>query len=161
VGVYEPDVNFTEVNYDPSQLRAIGTELFEVPMTDQTCWFVTGDVLGRLPPVEVSVNRYGWGISRAVAAASHLQGKLCVRDYSFSVLHPRRRGYPTEVAVRQRDAYVTSLGPEIEREAARISQWRSRVASEPSWADISPAQDGDGADAPGLRANRAGFGGAT
>jgi hypothetical protein len=128
VGVYEPNVDFSPYQYDTSRLRAIGDGGFEVPITDQTCWFVAADVLAELPPVEVSVNRYGWGISAAVAAVCRLQQKLCVRDSRVSIVHPPTRGYSSETAGRERDAYLESLGPTIAGEAARLYEWRSRVS---------------------------------
>lgn len=131
IGIYEPGVDFTAFRYDTSRLRAIETQLFEVPFTDTTCWFVGADLLGELPPVDLSANRYGWGIAPAVAAVCHLKGKLCVRDYRFRVMHPRGRGYPSQIADRERDAYLSSLGPEIAREAARLYEWRARVRPAP------------------------------
>jgi hypothetical protein len=128
VGVYEPEVNFSGFRYDTSQLRVIDDHVFEVPLIDQTCWFVAGNVVRELPPVDLSANRYGWGISVAVAAVCQLQQKMCVRDYSLSVTHPRRRGYPAEIAGRERDGYLTSLGTQIASEADRLYAWRSRVS---------------------------------
>jgi hypothetical protein len=128
VGVYEPDVDYSPYRYDTSLLQAVADDEYEVPITDQTCWLVAGDVLRELGPVEVSVNRYGWGISAAVAAVCRLQRKLCVRDYGVSVVHPRSRGYPAGIAASERDAYLAGLGPGIANEAARLYEWRSRVS---------------------------------
>jgi hypothetical protein len=128
VGVYEPEVDFSGFRYDTSRLRVVDEHVVEVPLIDQTCWFVAGDVLRELPEVDVSANRYGWGISVAVAAVCRLQQKLCVRDYGLAVAHPRGRGYPAEVAGRERDGYLTSLGPRIAGEASRLYEWRSRVS---------------------------------
>jgi hypothetical protein len=132
VGVYEPAVDYNSFQYETSRLRALDTKLLEVPLTDQTCWLVARDVLRGLPPVDVSVNRYGWGISPAVAAVCRLQGKLCVRDYGCPVSHPPGQGYSPEIAGRHRDAYLSGLPAEIEREAARLYEWRSRVKAQPS-----------------------------
>ncbi len=128
IGVYEPHVDFTVYRYDRSRLKAVSEETFEVPITDQTCWLVAAGVLRGLPPVELRLNRYGWGISASVAAVCRLQGKLCVRDYNVSVAHPRARGYPSDVAADERNAYLASLGPAIAGEAARLYEWRSRVS---------------------------------
>jgi hypothetical protein len=128
VGVYEPDLDYTGLRFDTSRLRAVAGRLYEVPMTDQTCWFVSAEALHRLPPVDPTVNRYGWGVSVAMAAVCHLTGKLSVRDYAFAIEHPRRRGYSSEEAARQRDAYLEGLPSEISREAARLYEWRTRVA---------------------------------
>lgn len=102
-----------------------------MPITDQTCWLVAADVLAELPAVDLSVNRYGWGISAAIAAICRLQGKLCVRDYGVLVPHPAARGYSSELAGHERDAYLQSLGPRIAGEAARLYEWRSRISPAP------------------------------
>jgi hypothetical protein len=130
IGVYEPNVDFTVYRYDRSRLEKLGEQTFVVPITDQTCWLVTAGVLRDLPPVELHLNRYGWGISAAVAAVCRLQGKLCVRDYEIAVAHPKTRGYPSDVAAAQRDAYLASLGPAIAEEAARLYGLRSRVSAQ-------------------------------
>jgi len=113
VGVYEPNIDFTECQYDPTQLRAVGPGLYEVPQTDCTCWFIAADVLRSLPRVDLSVNTYGWGICGAIAAITRSLGKICVRDYNFTVQHPRHRGYSSELAAQQRLAYMRSLDRDI------------------------------------------------
>jgi hypothetical protein len=120
LGVYEPNVDFTAYQYDRSRLRSIESEVFEVPQTDCTCWFVAGEILRKLPTVDLSINRYGWGIDRAIAALCRLNERLCVRDYRFTVGHPRSRGYCSAEAQRQLLAYQQSLSPEIGKEMARL-----------------------------------------
>lgn len=128
VGVYEPDVDYSAYRYERSRLRAISDDTFAVPIPDQTCWLVIADVLHELGPVDLSVNRYGWGISAAVAAVCSLRRKLCVRDYGVSVVHPPDRGYSSAVAGQERDAYLAGLAPSVAHEAARLYDRRSRVS---------------------------------
>jgi hypothetical protein len=122
IGVYEPNVDFTLITYNPASLPQIEPGLFEVPLTDCTCWFVAADVLRELPRVDLSVNRYGWGICGGVAAVCRLQEKVCVRDYTMTVRHPRSRGYCSKAALQERGAYLDTLSPAIRMEAVKTYQ---------------------------------------
>lgn len=113
VGVYEPTVTHTDIVYRRSRLQSIGDMLYVVPFTDCTCWFVRRDVLQAVPPVDISINRYGWGISVAIAAACRINNKLCIRDYGIRVHHPRGRGYPAAAALAERTAYFRCLSPSM------------------------------------------------
>jgi hypothetical protein len=119
VGVYEPNVNFTAFGYDPRTLERVERGLYRVPMTDCTCWFIRREVVARTPRVAPATNRYGWGICDATAATAQLRGQLCVRDYSFTVHHPRQQGYPTPAAAAQRAKFLASLSVRLRRQIAR------------------------------------------
>lgn len=119
-GVYEPDVDYTAIRYDRARLAPLEPDLYPVPLTDCTCWFVAGEVLRRLGPVDLALNRYGWGVCAAVAAVSHGCRRPCLRDYRFTIQHPRGRGYCSAEAGRQRQAYAHSLGPELERRMRQL-----------------------------------------
>jgi hypothetical protein len=134
-GVYEPNVDYTDIQYDKLRLQSLGPDLFVVPFTDCTCWFITGDIVRQLPPVDLSQNKYGWGIPRAIAALSHLSGRPCVRDYAFTIRHPRGRGYSSESAAEQLKAYVGSLGPEVRDEISRLEEVRARLREKPILTD--------------------------
>jgi hypothetical protein len=127
LGIYEPDVDYTDLRYDRAKLTEIEPGLAQVPMTDCTCWFVAGDLLRDLPAVETSRNRYGWGICAAVAALASLRNRPCVRDYSFTVRHPRRRGYPSAPALAQRSAYLRTLPEAVGQRAMHL--YRMAAAS--------------------------------
>jgi hypothetical protein len=112
-GVFEPNADYTPLRYDRLKLTELEPQLYKVPMTDNICWFIHGAVLKQFPPVDASINKLGWGIAGAIAALSALRGKICVRDYSFTVLHPRSRNYDEPDAIRQRNAYLYSLHPTV------------------------------------------------
>jgi hypothetical protein len=95
-------------------------QVYDVPLTDCTCWFVAGDVLRRVPVVDVAVNRYGWGIAATVAALARRRGRRCVRDYRFTVRHPRARGYSSVEAARERASYVRALPRTLARGVLRV-----------------------------------------
>jgi hypothetical protein len=77
-------------------------------------------VLRQLPPVDVTINRFGWGICAAVAGLSDAAGQPCARDYSLTVRHAPGRGYSTVEALAQRVAYARSLGPDLSGRMLRI-----------------------------------------
>ena len=142
LGVYEPRVDFTGIQYARRLLPELEPGLLEVPLTDCTCWFIEGTVLRKLPPVDVSVNRYGWNICTAVAALARLDGRRCVRDLHFRVRHPRSRGYSTEDARQEGGAYKQTLSAEVREEMSRVAAlYRERQARPPRRlpADLPPA----------------------
>jgi hypothetical protein len=119
VGIYEPFVDFTDIRYDLTKLRMIAPSLYQVPLTDCTCWFIAGSVLRAFPRIDIAQNRFGWGVPAVMAAIAMLQGKICLRDHSLRVDHPRGRGYSSEVALAQRLQYVQSLPPDLREATAR------------------------------------------
>ncbi|MCI0417177.1 hypothetical protein L0222_30775 [bacterium] len=116
IGVYEPNIDLTAYDYDLSKLSGYKENIFEVPLTDTICWFISADILVQLPPVDLAINKYGWGVCAAIAAISHLNKKLCVRDYDFTVRHEPGRGYSTEAALKERGRYLRSLPTNIAQE---------------------------------------------
>jgi hypothetical protein len=124
-GVFEPNIDYTEFVYDTTRLPAIASELFDVPVTDLTCWFVAGDVVRATPMIDPLINKYGWGLAGTTAALARLRGLRVVRDYSFTIQHPRSRGYASADAIAHRQAYMETLPPELAQrvvEAYRAAQ---------------------------------------
>jgi hypothetical protein len=101
VGIWAPDVAWTYWRFDRQDLRAVDDGLYEVPLTDSTCWFVRREVLARLCPLDVPSPFYGWGIDTVASYLARQQGKLVVRDYTLKVDHPRDRSYDSDAAHRQ------------------------------------------------------------
>src|SRR6266545_1870971 len=124
LGIYEPNVDYTDVMYDISKLAPIETNVYETPLSDCTCWFIAGEVLRRFSPIDVSVNKYGWGVTRVTSSLCRMDDRLCVRDYNVTVNHPKGRGYSSSAAMRQLEQYVLSLSPEIRREIYKLEQHR-------------------------------------
>ncbi len=120
IGVYEPNIEVTAFQYDSSRLPAFSDKVYEVPLTDSICWFIKGDILLKLPRIDLNVNKYGWGICAAIAAITHLNNKICVRDYSFTVHHPPARGYPGAKALNERRKYIQTLEQSVAEEIKHI-----------------------------------------
>jgi hypothetical protein len=122
LGVYEPAVDYTDIQYDTARLRPLQPDVFEVPWTDCTCWFIARDVLTRVPPFDLSLNRFGWGLCPAIGAAARAQGLMCVRDHRLPVVHPRGRGYSSSEALSQMYAYLNGLPVDIKQALAPLRQ---------------------------------------
>jgi hypothetical protein len=120
VGIFEPNIDFAGIPYQKSRLRAFAKNAYEIPMTDTTCWFVHGDIVRSFPPINLSVNKYGWGVAAVAAALCKKQNKLCVKDYSLTAFHPPGRGYLKSDAVNQRKAYINSLEPSLSQQAREV-----------------------------------------
>lgn len=129
LGVYEPNVDYTAIRYNKLDLPMLEPEVYEVPKTDCTCWFVAKEVLRRLPPIDVGVNKYGFGVVRAIAALSNLSGKRCARDYSFTVRHPRGSGYDHRAAKEQMKKYLQTLDTDLQEAIAQVERRFSTVIS--------------------------------
>jgi hypothetical protein len=122
LGVYEPNVDYTGLVFDTAKLPPVEPNLLEVPFTDCTCWFIARDVVRAMPPVNLSVNRYGWGICRAIAALSRLKGRLCVRDYDFTIKHPKGTGYPKDSAREEKFSYPFTLSLDVRHEMVQLER---------------------------------------
>ncbi|MCX6895591.1 MAG: hypothetical protein NTZ16_08875 [Verrucomicrobia bacterium] len=77
------------------------------------------------------MNRFGWGTCGVMAGLCRLEGKLCLRDYTQTVTHPRSRGYPSPTAWAELAAYLQSLPPELCRAAEIQYQEKARLTGEP------------------------------
>jgi hypothetical protein len=132
-GVYEPNVDFTELIYNRSRLLPLEQDLAAIPIPDCTCWFIDGRIVRMLPPVDPSINYYGWGIPSAIAALCWLNGRLCIRDYAFLIRHPETRGYSNADAMQQLQTYTQNLDPEIQR---GLSLLRKQVKAQIAWGPI-------------------------
>jgi hypothetical protein len=131
-GVYEPDVDFTELEWKRECLLYLDSHLVEVPVPECTCWFIDGKILRMLPPVDVSINHYGWGIPSAIGALSWINGRPCIRDYNFKVKHPQSRNYANQEANRQLQAYINGLEQDIQKE---IFTMRMQLATQLNWGE--------------------------
>jgi hypothetical protein len=109
IGIYEPKIDRPRRDYDLSKLRMLRDNVFEVPATDCTCWFVAAPVLSENARIDERANKYGWGVAATIAALCRRRKLLCVRDYEFLVHHPDGRGYSTTDAVLGRVAHINSL----------------------------------------------------
>lgn len=95
VGVYAPDVSFTNWAFDPGLLPRYADGLHAIPLPDTLCWFLGGNVVRNTRYPSPEANRYGWGMDVVSLATSLKMGLRVVRDYGHRVIHPKGSGYAT------------------------------------------------------------------
>jgi len=105
-GVYAPNVNWTFYDADKVNVRKLEPDLYEVKNTDCTCWFIHRDLLRNFPFVDVTVNKFGWGIDSAVMHVAQKMRRKILRNYAYTVLHPRSRGYASTIADGEKNVYL-------------------------------------------------------
>lgn len=69
-----------------------------VPFTEGFIFLASVKVLDELLPVDLSVNKYGWGLDVAKGYYSRKNELLCVIDDGVQVFHPESTGYSNEKA---------------------------------------------------------------
>jgi len=93
IGVYAPDVSFTPCKYNLYDLKKYADNLYRVPNTDCTCWFINTELMDKKPLFDLSVNKTGWGADFYYIALALTRELLVMRDYSIEIHHPRNTGY--------------------------------------------------------------------
>jgi len=122
-GVYAPNADYIEWNFDRKRLPKLERNLYEVKNAESLLSFIHKDVLAGL---KLSPEKYriGWGIDFLVCILASRQGKLVVRDYATTVRHPKGKGYSGSEARQEYEQFVEDLGPEI---AGLMKQWCSEA----------------------------------
>lgn len=77
----------------------------------QEGWFhlVCREILDAVLPIDVEVNRLGWGIDLALSHAARLGRMLVLVDDRVRVVHPRGSGYNRDAAKEQMRRWLDSL----------------------------------------------------
>ena len=98
VGIYAPNVDYTYHQYNRELLNALEENVYEVPNTDCTCWFVNTKVIKKNIIYNIETNKFGYGSDWYYSAESFLQKKYVLRDYSIKVHHPIYKNYDADKA---------------------------------------------------------------
>ena len=113
IGVYGPRIDYSGIKFYKTSAPGFESNFNVVPYTDSTCIAVRGEIIKAFEPVNLNVNRYGWGINQVVAAITKKHGKVCVEDYAITLKHPKNRGYDTQMAIEQRRLYFDGLSADL------------------------------------------------
>lgn len=108
-GVYAPNISWTPQKANIVDESVLEEGLKEVSNTDCTCWFIHRDVIDMMPPVDLSINKTGWGVDTHIMRLSRSIGRKVIRNYRHTVYHPRATGYDREEAHRQMDNYMNAI----------------------------------------------------
>jgi hypothetical protein len=90
-------------------------QIRQVSFVEGFCFAARKSLLARVCPVDLAVNRYGWGIDVLLGyLAASLGGRSLVDD-GIEVRHPITTGYAIPEARAQRDAWFARLSPRARR----------------------------------------------
>jgi hypothetical protein len=116
IGIYAPNVDYTwhvKRNTPISDISGAG-DLWTVPNTDCTCWFLVPSVLDTLRALPIhALSNLGWGIDTIAITECGRQKLRTARDYSTLVRQPNGTAYNQQKAREQQarimGAYATWL----------------------------------------------------
>ena len=99
IGIYAPNVFYTTKT---KQGKEVSKNLYEVPNTDCTCWFLHPNVYKKLQDIPImAISNISWGVDEICISESKKQNKLVVRDYEVLVRQPYLTGYNKTLAILQ------------------------------------------------------------
>jgi hypothetical protein len=120
-GIYAPNVDFTPLHAGYVNIK---TDFFKedknlelVTMTDCTCWFIEKEIIDYFIKnffLIYAETKHGWGISACMAAISFLKGKYVLRDYNYTIMHPKSTNYDITSAIADMDYFHDNLDEEIQ-----------------------------------------------
>jgi hypothetical protein len=113
-GIYAPNIDFTDVtNVNLSGVENMqDSNLKLVSNTDCSAWFIDGNVIEYFKnnfKNDYLNTKFGWGICLCLSAICLKIKKLVMRDYSFTLKHPKHRGYNTSLANSACDLFYKKI----------------------------------------------------
>lgn len=93
VGIYAPNVDYTWHKYNTELLNKLEENIYEVPNTDCTCWFINTKITKNKIIYNLDTNIIGYGVDWYYSAECVLQNKYILRDYTIKVDHPIHKNY--------------------------------------------------------------------
>ena len=108
VGLYQPSTAWRGRSLPQSRCHWTGRMR---PASFQEGWFhlVRTDLLGKICPIDTSLNLLGWGIDLALSHFARVSRLLILVDDRIRVVHPGGTGYNRDEALRQMRAWHATL----------------------------------------------------
>ena len=108
VGLYQPSTAWKGRSLPQSRCHWTGRMR---PASFQEGWFhlVQTGLLGKICPIDTSLNRLGWGIDLALSHFARVEKLLVLVDDRIRVVHPGGTGYNRDEALRQMRAWHATL----------------------------------------------------
>lgn len=99
-GVYAPNVDDTFYVASKADVVKLDNNMSVVGTTDNTCWLIDKEMIdGVRDNVDLMKdNHLGWGWDLIICGLSHLKGRKVIRDYNFTINHPKSTGYKKDEA---------------------------------------------------------------
>lgn len=103
-GIYAPNVDFTNWTSDRVDCASLGSKMKLVTMTDCSCWFIRNCLVEEFKSKYSCCfydNKYGWGADEALCSRAREMGFNVIRDYNYTVDHPKTTRYDSRSAITQ------------------------------------------------------------
>ncbi len=104
-GIYASNVDFTTWTSDRVDYASSGTGKVKlVTMTDCSCWFIRKALVDEFKSQYACCfydNKYGYGADILLCERAREMGFHVIRDYNYTVDHPKGTGYDTSLASSQ------------------------------------------------------------
>jgi hypothetical protein len=106
-GIYAPNVDYTWYDSYNADIQSAAlrdeVNLKIVSNPDCTVWMIHRDIIEILKSNLSSLAnfKYGWGLDLILCANAYLQKRLVLRDYTYTVQHPKGTGYKQDEAFNE------------------------------------------------------------
>jgi hypothetical protein len=117
-GIYAPNVDYTTYIPENVDLKDIEKGVKNVLFTDCTTWFLDRSVIEEFKNYlhVFGKTKYGWGVCRIASSISLKLKKPILRDYRYTIDHPKNTNYNTDKALEEfnilnNDLFHTDLWP--------------------------------------------------
>jgi len=131
LGVWAPVIKGSFYEIENTRITRLGDTPYSlVTHYDAICFALSRAIVHRMRQADYSANLYGWGISGMMIASAYSRNMLVVVDESTTVRHPAGRGYPSEEAKRQREAFLEQLSIQEKIQRALLTTYGSLLRSQ-------------------------------
>lgn len=107
IGCYSPSL--THYSKCHHFLKNSGSGLKDVKFCEGFFVLLRSEIIKRIAPVDVSINKYGWGLDVLTGFYCHQIGLRCVIDNDVIISHPSSTGYEVYDASRQMYEYFDTI----------------------------------------------------
>ena len=124
-GIYAPNVDYTWYDSEKVDLNALELEYPNLKMvsnTDCTCWFIHRDIIQMAHDrgVDFSPYKMGWSFDIVYTALAYMNQRPVLRDYNYTIDHPKGTNYNTQQAEKEMQDLFFSLPNDIQIAFASI-----------------------------------------
>ena len=119
-GIYAPNVDYTWYNSERTNLTTFDLDeagIHMVANTDCTCWFIHKDIINKAKErgIDFSPYKMGWSFDIVYPAISYIEKRPVLRDYHYTIDHPRGTNYNTQQAEIEMNALYNTLDDEVKK----------------------------------------------
>jgi hypothetical protein len=133
-GIYAPNVDYTWYDSTRSDLTTFDLDepgIRMVANTDCTCWFIHKDIIAKTKERGVNFSPYkmGWSFDIVYPAVSYIMKRPVIRDYNFTIDHPKGTNYNVGQAEKEMMDLYNTLDPEVKKAFYLIKNNKDELAN--------------------------------